>query len=115
MKNYCPQTLTFVDATTHAQIASFPSVGVAKAVPGSSIDMGTISAIPVVAFTRPARVEGLPDSDDEAIIVPAIVADAMKQLGLRHRAGVYSPQQLLFDADRRPIGAPGLIFHSDLS
>lgn len=116
IRNLLAQSAVII-AADQSVITTLPSSGtVAIVVPGSAADAPPIDGIPVVGFARPANVTGLPACDDpDPILVSAIVADAMRQLGLRHPAGVYTPQPLVFDAARKPIGAPGLILHADLS
>jgi hypothetical protein len=116
IKNLLAQSATIVDAAG-LTVATIPTSGiVATVIVGSVQSAPALDGIPVVLFARPVSVTGLPGADDESpILVSAIVADAMRQLGLRHAAGVYSPQQLMFDANRKSLGTPGLIYHSDLS
>lgn len=116
IRNLLAQPAVIIAADQSVITTLSPSGTVAIVVPGSAAAAPPIDGIPVVDFARPASVTGLPEaSDPDPILVSAIVADAMRQLGLRHPAGVYTPQPLVFDAARKPVGAPGLIHHADLS
>ena len=104
IKSMLAQTATFLSPSGEVLRQIPPSGTVATVVPGAATPCSAVDGLPVTAYAPPARVDGLPDpSGADPILVPAIVADAMRQLGLRHAAGVYTPQPLVFDAQRKPV------------
>lgn len=72
---------------------------------------GSFRLVSVDLHAAPVAVEGLPESGD--IIVPAIVADAMSALGIRHEGLVFTPQMLREQDGVRY--SPGLILRGDAS
>lgn len=116
LKNLIPQSLTIINDAAQVVAKLPPSGVVARAIAADPVVGTYIAGIPTVVYTPFTRIEGLPAaSDPDPIVVPHLVADAMRQLGLKHPAGVYSPQPLVFDASRNPLGTLGLIHHTDLS
>lgn len=95
MKSYCPFPLTLGRVDAEPILSSGAAV-VRYAAAGEPIIIDGLACTPEAA---PVAVDGLPDDDGEAIIVPAIVAAAMLTLGMRRRGAVVSPGRLQ--------GAPG--------
>ena len=118
MKNYTERTVTIISPTApHEVVAEYPSEGVrvnvTRAPAGSTWDH---EGIPVVNYTPSCGVTGLEGITGD-IIVPLVVAEGMRACGHRHKGRVFTPQQLIFapGPERVALGAPGLIFHWDLS
>lgn len=105
-----------IDSASRTVVRQIPPSGtVAVVVSGASAPRDDEEGIPCVCYGRPTRVVGIPTSDEGPVIVAAQVASAMAELGLLYPGGVYTPQQLVFDDARRPIGSPGLIHWPHLS
>jgi hypothetical protein len=110
------QTATFLSPSGEVLRQIPPSGTVATVVSGAPLPTIPTDGIATLEFAAPSRVDGLPDpSSPDPILVPAIVAAAMRQLGLRHAAGVYTLQPGPAPRPGRALGTPGLIYHTDLS
>jgi hypothetical protein len=115
--NLCAVVCSIINPVTKEVITSFPAADKpAKVIPGDPGQPFMVDGVPVVGFTKPARVDGIPFSDSEShsIIVPSIVAEAMRQLGMVYGGGVFTPQMLVME-NGKPLGTPGLIFQRDIS
>lgn len=95
-----------------------PSAGAPRVIGGSakpypSVQVGPLS-IRVDGHAAPERIEGLPVYRGEAdIIVPLVVASAMRELGKTWYGRVYTPAMLVEEGGVKY--APHLILHADLS
>ena len=117
MKNLTERTVTIIDPTTHEVIREYPSAGIRVTVTrGNNIPTEAVDGVPVVLASAPRSIEGLEGIEGD-IIVPLVVAEGMRALRHKHKGAVYSPQQLIFapGPERVALGAPGLIWHVDLS
>lgn len=116
LKNLIPQSIIIINDAAQVVAKLPPSGVVPRAIAADPLVGSYIAGIPTVVHAPFTHIEGLPDaSDPDPIVVAPLVADAMRQLKLKHPAGVYSPQPLVFDVNRKPLGTLGLIHHTDLS
>lgn len=82
------------------------------------VTLGGVVEIPYCEASAAVAVKGLPDDMPGLdILVTPGVAEAMRYLGIFRSGKVYSPMPLVFTAppEKRPIGAPGVLVHSDLT
>lgn len=79
------------------------------------VTLGGVVEIPCRDASAAAAVRGLPaDQPGLDILVPLVVAEAMRFLGILRSGRVFSPMPLVFDSERKPIGSPGVLLHRDL-
>jgi hypothetical protein len=115
MKNYTERALTIIDPTTHDVVATIPAEGVRVVAVRGDSSPATLPGVdfPVTHYSKVIGVDGLPEEGD--IIVPLVVAEALRSIGGAHKGRVFTPAQLVFGPDRQVVGAPGLIYHGDVS
>lgn len=80
--------------------------------------LGGVVEIPYCEASAAVAVKGLPDDMPGLdILVPPSVAEAMRYLGILRSGKVYTLMPIVFSAppEKRPIGAPGVLVHSDLT
>jgi len=115
MKNFTERSLSFVSPSTKEVVCELPSEGVRVTVTrGAPQELPSVDGLPCVSFSPAVGVEGLEGVVGD-IIVPLVVAEGLRALGYKYKGRVFTPQQLLFGPNREVIGAPGVIFHADIS
>lgn len=124
MINTIQQDIRVIDPTTHVVIATIPAARPehrarveANRTPGGPVP-DTLEGIRIRTHQGWLALTSCPLSDSSPLLVSALVAQAMRDQGLIHLAGVYTCEELVFageGSDRRPLGTPGLVYHPDLS
>ena len=120
MINCIAQNVKFLDAENRVILTLTAAETPALAVRGEEEAFGQLTidgvTIPVTLASPVTEIRHIPDGD---ILVPLVVAEAMRARGERHSGRVYTPQPLRFRADelgqRTPIGTPGVYLHADIS
>lgn len=126
MLNCTQQEVRFINAN-HEVIATLPASDDKVVVVLEQHDvhstipvmtLGGVVEIPFCEASAAVAVKGLPgDRPGLDILVTPGVAEAMRYLGIFRSGKVYTLMPLVFSAlpEKRPIGAPGVLVHSDLS
>lgn len=121
MLNLIQQTVSFVTeaGAVYATLPPWPSKVevVADADFCGDAEIVGDALAPVVKWSPPHTIRGLPaelEHDDEDWLVPLVVAQAMRSMGVKHGGRVFSPQALVF-RDGKPLGTLGLVWHEDLT
>jgi hypothetical protein len=118
MQNCIAQNVRFIDAENRVILTLTAAETPALAVRGEEESIGQITvdgvAIPATLASPVTEIRHIPDGD---ILVPLVVAEAMRARGERHSGRVYTPQPLRFGPDRGagPLGTPGVYLHEDIS
>jgi hypothetical protein len=118
MINCIAQNVRFINDANEVVLTLTAAENPALAVRGEEESLGQIVidgvTIPVTLASPVTEIRHIPDGD---ILVPLVVAEAMRARGERHSGRVYTPQPLRFGPDRGagPLGTPGVYLHADIS
>jgi hypothetical protein len=120
MKNCIAQNVRFID-TENRVVLTLPAAETpALAVRGEEESIGQITVdgvtIPVTLASPVTEIRHIPEGD---VLVPLVVAEAMRARGERHSGRVYTPTPLVFGVDangqRVILGTEGVYLHEDIS
>jgi hypothetical protein len=102
--NLTPHTLNVLNADGSVRVDVPPSGEVAR-VATSRTQTGEVNGLPLFTTTF-GEVTGLPDVQEGTILVVSGLVAAHR--GVRDRADVYSPGELVRGPDGQPVGCRGL-------
>jgi hypothetical protein len=116
MINCIAQNVRFINDANEVILTLTAAETPALAVRGDEVFFGQITidgvTIPVTLASPVTEIRHVPDGD---VLVPLVVAEAMRARGERHNGRVYTPTPLVFGPDRVILGTKGAYLHADIS